>query len=305
MKGKTKHFFIISAVCCLLPACSMVAAPGQESFGEQIYSGSEAQAVYADVCAGMAQAEFSGLRGYNIELDEDMVSHDFYHTEEYTAAWYEGAEKKYLWYQGWLYCYDGGTAACREMDWEELQADSYAERQWEFAMGLFTQEPTEVEYKYIPMASGSQYLLTVKYQETSWEGQSRQFPQMRFRLNEENHLSSFTLHWQEGGRRVVDVSYFPYDGSVSLQAERKIWGFAYEVGLTGEGVPALSEQEENREKCRSVISGIDFESLSERAVRQEDLAFPVPPEQERNTGLLWPLYRANRPGSSISLYDSI
>lgn len=212
------------------------------------------------------------------------VSHDFYHTEEYTAAWHEGMEKKYLWYQGRLYCYDGGTAAYREMGWDELQADSYAEQQWKFVMELFTQEPTEVEYKYIPMASDSQYLLTVKYQETSWEGQSGQFPQMRFRLDEENHFSSFTLHWQEGNSRVIDVSYFPYDGSASLQAERKIWGFAYEVGLMGEGVPALSDQEDDRERCRTVISGIDFESLSERAVHQEDLAFPVLLEQDKEAG---------------------
>lgn len=118
----------------------------------------------------MAQADFSDWRGYNIELDEDMVSQDFYHTEEYTVAWHEGVEKKYLWYQGRLYCYDGGTVACREMGWDELQADNYAEQQWEFVMELLTQDPTEVECKYIPMASGSQYLLTVKYQETSWEG---------------------------------------------------------------------------------------------------------------------------------------
>ena len=107
---------------------------------------------------------------------------------------------------------------------------------------------------------------------------------MRFRLDEENHLSSFTLHWQEGSRRVVDVSYFPYDGSASLQAERKIWGFAYEVGLAGEGVPALSDQEDDRERCRTVISDIDFESLSKRAVQQENLAFPVLPERDKEAG---------------------
>ena len=284
MKKKIKCFLIIVAACCLLPACHMVAVPGQEPFGEQSYSSKEAQAVYGEVCTGVAQADFSDWRGYDIELNEDMVSHDFYHTEEYTAAWHEGVEKKYLWYQGRLCCYDGGTVAYREMGWDELQADSYAEQQWEFAMELLAQEPTEVEYKYIPMASGSQYLLTVKYQETSWEGQSRQFPHMRFRLDEENHLSSFTLHWQEGSRRVVDVSYFPYDGSASLQAERKIWGFAYEVGLAGEGVPALSDQEDDRERCRTVISDIDFESLSKRAVQQENLAFPVLPERDKEAG---------------------
>lgn len=284
MKEKIKFVFIIVAACCLLTACHMVAMPGQEPFGEQIYSGNEARAVYEEVCAWVAQADSSDWRGYSIELDEGMVSHDFYHTEEYTAAWHEGAEKKCLWYQGRLYCYDGGTAAYREMGWEELQADGYAEQQWEFAMGLLAQEPMEVEYKYIPMASGSEYLLAVKYQETSWKGQSRQFPQMRFRLDEENHLSSLTLHWQEGSSRVTDISYFPYDGSASLQAERKIWGFAYEVGLIEEGVPALSDQEDDRERCRTVISGIDFESLSEREVHQEELAFPVPPVRDKEAG---------------------
>lgn len=170
MKEKIKFVFIIVAACCLLTACHMVAIPEQEPFGEQSYSGNEAQAVYEEVCAWVEQVDFFDWRGYNIELDEDMVSHDFYHMEEYTAAWHEGMEKKYLWHQERLYCYDGGTAACREMGWDELQADSYAEQQWEFVMEQLTQEPTEVECKYIPMASGSQYLLTVKYQETSWEG---------------------------------------------------------------------------------------------------------------------------------------
>ena len=52
----------------------------------------------------------------------------------------------------------------------------------------------------------------------------------------------------------------------------------------GEGVPALSDQEDDRERCRTVISGIDFESLSERAVHQEDLAFPVLLEQDKEAG---------------------
>ena len=53
----------------------------------------------------------------------------------------------------------------------------------------------------------------------------------------------------------------------------------------GEGVPALSDQEDDRERCRTVISGIEsFESLSERAVHQEDLAFLVLLEQDKEAG---------------------
>ena len=113
MKEKIKFVFIIVAACCLLTACHMVAISEQEPFGEQSYSGNKAQAIYEEVCAWVEQADFFDWRGYNIELDEDMVSHDFYHTEEYTAAWHEGMEKKYLWYQGRLYCYDGGKGTGR------------------------------------------------------------------------------------------------------------------------------------------------------------------------------------------------
>lgn len=47
----------------------------------------------------MGQAEFSGWNGYSIRMDEDMVSHDIYRTEEYTVGWHEGMEREYLWYQ--------------------------------------------------------------------------------------------------------------------------------------------------------------------------------------------------------------
>ena len=33
-----------------------------------------------------------------------------------------------------------------------------------------------------------------------------------------------------------------------------------------------------------MISGIDFESLSEREVHQEELAFPVPPVRDKEAG---------------------
>ena len=57
------------------------------------------------------------------------------------------------------------------------------------------------------------------------------------------------------------------------------------LGLTEEGVPALSEQEDDRERCRSVVSGIDFEDVSGWAVYQDDLAFPVPPGWDDEAGI--------------------
>ena len=52
MKEKIKFVFIIVA------ACHMVAIPEREPFGEQSYSGNEAQAVYEEVCAWVEQADF-------------------------------------------------------------------------------------------------------------------------------------------------------------------------------------------------------------------------------------------------------
>ena len=56
------------------------------------------------------------------------------------------------------------------------------------------------------------------------------------------------MSWQEDRRHNVSISYFSYEGSTSLQAERSIWSFGYDAGLTDEGVPALSDQSEDRER---------------------------------------------------------
>ena len=65
-----------------------------------------------------------------------------------------------------------------------------------------------------------------------------------------------------------------------MQAERSIWSFGYDAGLTDEGVPALSDQSENRERCRALISGMDFDALAERSEYREDLMFPAPSESQ-------------------------
>jgi len=131
------------------------------------------------------------------------------------------------------------------------------------------------------MASNKPYLLTAKYPELVWDEQTRQFPDLLVRLDEDRNFDSFTANWQEGTWRAIAVSYFPREGSTSLQAERKVWSFARELGLTGEAVPAIATQEEDREWCQSVIGGIDFDSVLDQAVYQEDLTFPVPPKGDK------------------------
>ena len=69
-------------------------------------------------------------------------------------------------------------------------------------------------------------------------------------------------------------SFCLFEGSRSLQAERKIWSFGYDCGLTEEVLPAISVQGADREWCRSVISNMDFAELRGRAVLDEDLFFP-------------------------------
>lgn len=276
MKGNVVLSIVIAAgIFCLLSGCRMVALPGREPFGERTYSDERAQVVYQNVCAEMERIDFFDWNGYSMELDEGWDRHDFYRTEEYTAAWHEGAEE-YLWYQERLYCADGETITYRDMTWEELQSDEYAARQWELVREVLTQNPENLEYKYIPMSSERQYLLTAKYPTTEWEGQTKYALRLSFSLDEDGTFAGCTLHWQENGDRVLDLAFFPYESSYSLQAERKIWSFAHDGGLLEEVVPALSTQEDDREWCRSIIASIDFNSILDRAEYRENLTFPVP-----------------------------
>lgn len=279
MKSPFK-FFLTIGICYLLSGCRLIALPGQEPFGEQTYSNDRAQIVYEKVRAEMETIESSDLGGYYIERNETSVSHDFYRTEEYTVAWHEGAGNQYLWYERRLYRLEKGISlAFRDMEWEELQSDDYALQQWEFAHTLLAQEAEELKYKYIPMSSGNQYLLTASYPETVWNGQARRFPKLSFQLDEDGNFSGFTLRWVECGSRTISISYFPYEHSTNLQAERKVWSFAHDLGLIEEGIPALSVQMDDREGSRSVIAGIRFEQALVHAEYRENLTFPAPPER--------------------------
>ena len=132
----------------------------------------------------------------------------------------------------------------------------------------------ELTYKYIPMSSPP-YLLKAAYPDIELsDGREIRFAELYFYMDENGKYDGFGLSWQEDRRQNVSISYFPYEGSTSLQAERRIWSFGYDAGLTDEGVPALSDQSEDRERCRALISGMDFDALAERSEYREDLCVP-------------------------------
>lgn len=277
MKAKTFFLPVIAlATISFLSGCRIITLPGGEPFGEHTYSNDQAQSVYESVCAKMEKIGFSDWNGYSVEIDDNFTEQSFYRTDEYTLLWYEEAKAEYLWYQGRLYCYDKETLSYRDIEWSEILSDDYAAQQWEFAIELLAQKPEKLKYKFIPMSSGNQYLLTAEYSQSLWEDKIRQFPKLYFRLDEKKNFSGLTVHWQEETLRVVNIGYFPFENSTDLQAERKIWSFAHELGLIEKGVPALSTQKDDREGCKEMINGIDFDSLTNSAVCREDMIIPLP-----------------------------
>lgn len=268
-------------LACLLSGC--IALPGQEPFGEKTYPAEQAQAVYEKISADMEQREFKDQSGYSIQilpfiLSEDVndFEYDVYKTEEYTVCDADGPGEDYLWHKGRLYCsyYDNDHIAYRDMAWEDLGFEAYAAERWSIARQLLERDDPELTYKYIPMSSPP-YLLKAAYPDIELsDGREIRFAELYFYMDENGKYDGFGLSWQEDRRQNVSISYFPYEGSTSLQAERRIWSFGYDAGLTDEGVPALSDQSEDRERCRALISGMDFDALAERSEYREDLCVP-------------------------------
>ena len=270
-----------AGLSCLLSGC--IALPGQEPFGETTYSAEQAQAVYEKISADMEQREFKDQSGYSIQilpfiLSEDVndFEYDVYKTEEYTVCDADGPGEDYLWHKGRLYCsyYDNDHITYRDMAWEDLEFDAYAAECWSIARQLLERDDPELTYKYIPMSS-QRYLLKAAYPDIELsDGREIRFAELYFYMDENGAYDGFGLSWQEDRRQNVSIAYFPYEGSTSLQAERRIWSFGYDAGLTDEGVPALSDQSEDRERCRALISGMDFDALAERSEYREDLCVP-------------------------------
>ncbi len=284
---KRLFFFLFSAwaagLACLLSGC--IALPGQEPFGEKTYTAEQAQAVYEKLSADMEQQEFMDQNGYTIRIlpfvrsnDVSDFTYDICKTAEYTVFAAEGSGEDYLWHKGRLYCgsYDDDHhhITYRDMAWEDLGFEAYAAERWSIARQLLERDDPELTYKYVPMSSPP-YLLKAAYPDIELEdGREIQFAELYFYMDENGRYDGFGLSWQEDRKQIVSISYFPYEGSTSLQAERRIWSFGEDSGLTDEGVPALSDQSEDRERCRAVISGMDFDALAERSEYREDLCIP-------------------------------
>ena len=284
-KTTQKRLFLFLAqtvgLACLLSGC--IALPGQEPFGEKTYPVERAQAVYEKLSADMEQQEFMEQSGYIIQirpfiLSEDVSDFDYdvYKTEEYMVFAAEASGEDYLWHKGRLYhsCYDNDHITYRDMAWEDLGFEAYAEERWSFVRQLLERDDPELTYQYIPMSS-QPYLLKAAYPDIKLvDGREIRFAELYFYMDEDGSYDGFGMSWQEDRRHNVSISYFSYEDSTSLQAERSIWSFGYDAGLTDEGVPALSDQSEDRERCSAVISGMDFDALAERSEYREDLCVP-------------------------------
>lgn len=223
----------------------------------------------------MAREEWTDQSGYHISVmpdDTNAICWDVYKTEEYRVVYGEGYLETYLWYDGRLCCRRDAALTYRDMAWEELELEALAAEQWEFARQLMERDGAELTYKYIPM-SEEPYLLKAEYPDMELNGRTVRFAELSFYLNENGGYDGFGLRWQED-RSTVSVSYFSYADSTDLQAERAVWFFGRDIGLTEETVPALSDQREDRERCRAVIAAMDFDSLADRGEYQEDLGLP-------------------------------
>ena len=102
------------------------------------------------------------------------------------------------------------------------------------------------------------YLLSVVYPDLELDGRMLRFAELAVYLGENGVHDGFGIQRQEDRRYTVALSYFPYEVSISLQAERHVWRFDKESSLTDEDLPALSDQSEDQERCRGVISGMDL-----------------------------------------------
>ena len=102
--------------------------------------------------------EFMDQSGYIIQirpfiLSEDVSDFDYdvYKTEEYMVFAAEGSGEDYLWHKGRLYCsyYDNDHITYRDIAWEDLGFEAYAEDRWNIVRQLLERDDPELTYQYI------------------------------------------------------------------------------------------------------------------------------------------------------------
>ncbi len=274
---------IVIVLTAVLSGCHMAPKlPGGEPFGEQTFTEGQVKAAYEAFSLSFRQEWQEDWRGYTVswqDMTDGRRDADIYFTQEYTLAYCEDMKHgEYLWYDGWLYWMKGSSVACRKMDWGELGGEQWAEELWLLMGALLEQEPTELTYKHIPMSEDKRNLLTAKYRLDKVH--LGKYATISAAIYSDGRCKEVGIQWQDVGELEewdnvsIHSSFCLFEGSRSLQAERKIWSFGYDCGLTEEVLPALSVQGADREWCRSVISNMDFAELRGRAVLDEDLFFP-------------------------------
>lgn len=290
--GLREKLFLAVLWICIPGLGGCISLPGQEPFGETTFSEERAGIQLEEAKEWFAEAvteewdysiSFSGGSGNGTEVE-------YYRNEVYPAAAGKDEEgARWLWYQGRLFRQKEGQVFVRDMTWEEMGGDRLREEAAavlrELLEGEYRQET--LSFQYIPMAGDQPYLLTVDYPRMQLEsGGQEAFFDIRVTYDREARPVGISLQWntipwedEEGKTVFGDVFAIsmspPVEGSYSLQAEREIWFFGKDAGLTSEVVPALEVQREQREKCLSVIESMDFTGLTGRAADGEAYGFPA------------------------------
>lgn len=282
MKGKRYAVsFIVVLLVCSMTGC--IALPGERPFGEEIFSEQEATEAYKGMAESMLREELADWGSYAIKLDSDRChgTFSFWNSETYTVAYAETGNGNYLWYQGCLYRRYKDRITYREMEWEELMAGTIAEQMWDLTGHLLKRADAELTFKYVPMAEDKKYLLKAKYPEMEFNSRKIR-PEFTIYMSEDGTYDHFCTSWSEIWENdnfvehdLFSIIFYPYPGAENVDAERALWSFGYECGLTEEHVPALSEQKSNREWSRKIVSDMDFKSLKEMGEEKRDLVIDM------------------------------
>ena len=206
----------------------------------------------------MEQQEFMDQSGYIIQIRPFILSegvsdfdYDVYKTEEYMVFAAEASGEDYLWHKGRLYhsYYDDDHITYRDMAWEDLGFEAYAEERWSIVLQLLERDDPELTYQYIPMSS-QPYLLKAAYPDIKLaDGREIRFAELYFYMDEDGSYDGFGMSWQEDRRHNVSISYFSYKDSTSLQAERSIWSFGMATLFTriiNQEIPSYKIAEDDR-----------------------------------------------------------
>ncbi len=293
MNKRIKHYFLF-LLCAItfFSGCALIPkVPGGEPFGEETYSKEEGEAALDDFRFWMSEKDLSD-GSYYVGFSENSgheLEVEYWHSEKYTAASATVSPyKEYLWYQGTLFLGEQEQLTARPISWEKLEGGALSEQAEEYLRLLLPLAPEEITYQYIPMAGSEPYMLKMEYPHAKWELFGRETPAtVVVYFDEAGNPGSVSLSCntpavlKDGLFVRGEDSFFASwavgkKEGVYYQAERKVWSFGYNHGLTKEEnvVPALFYQKENRKACQKIIESMDFEALSKEAAQDDELALP-------------------------------